>query len=429
MDTSDKGREQTVAEGDEIPFIFSVVFAPAMIVYTVFKRITYLLSSGFGMRKTDLLSRPDHIFVMTSSQEYRTHGFRKVGKQLLTDGSDVMFLCSPSASSQMDDWRENGFKVESFRQLLRYVSVSDLIIFLVRAVVTTYELRRVTTGEFEQSSVAYPFNSIFLEYIKVGSIEYLVEDNPAIHTYSLMPYQAQATISERLYVYQHGTQRSADDDAWAATTFFPANILIWGDAWFESFEQLIHSESKIHITGSPWHDHLSQSGDEGSDWDILFIGGSQAESHSRKWARLYEEVVTNVVQACNNNGWSLAIKLHPVESRKWYRDRGYEQYIVEFDDMQGALNSVDVAVTHYSSAFVESIATGTPIVLSEVWSYGLSDIRPVKGARFVENSQIEREIESLREVSLDSKHTFADNRLLNIGESVDQIGSLVAYGN
>lgn len=426
LDVSTKGREQTVAEGDEIPFIFSVMFVPLMIAYSILKRINYLLKRVFVWDESNSALTPDHIFVMTSTHAYRTHTFEEVGGRLLDENKDVMFLCSPSAADKMDDWQKKGFRTESFRNLLRFVSVFVLFVHVVRAIVAMYELRRITSGEFQESSLMYAFNSTFLEFVKFSSLEPMVEDDPAVHTYSLMPYQIRSTVSERLFVYQHGIQRRPDEDAWAAISFFPAILLVWGEAWVENFERLMHPKTRIRVTGSPWHDFLWKSRDSStSEWDILFIGGSQATTHSEKWERLYEELVAELVQTSEKNGWSLAIKLHPIEGREWYREHGWERYVTEFDGIRDALKSADVAVTHFSSAFVESIALGTPIVLTEQWSYGLSDIRPISGASFVDSEEMEKEIERVKGSDLDSDSIIENNNLLDIGQSVDRIVNTV----
>jgi len=422
LDVSTQGREQSVAEGDEIPFIFSVVFIPMIIAYTLLKRLIYRFKRGLAREKPDPDPLPDHLFVMTSSYEYRTYAFEEVGARLRENNTNVMFLCSPSAANQMEDWQQNGFQTESFRGLLRFVSVSDLFVTLVRSIIAMHKLRLLTSGEFQESSLIYALNSIFLEYIKFSSLGPLVKDDPVVHTYSLMPYQVRATVPEHLYVYQHGTQRSPADDAWAAISFFPATILVWGEAWVENFDPLLPPDTEICVTGSPWHDYLSESIDSTpSDWDILFIGGSQVTTHSGKWEERYKQLVTTLVEACENNGWSLAIKLHPVESSDWYRDHGWGSYVVEFDSIRDGLNNADIAVTHYSSAFVESIALGTPIILNEEFSFGLSKLRPIAGATFVDSDELEAEIRRVRESGFDSDSVIETSQLLNVGGSVDQI--------
>ncbi|MFB6186048.1 MAG: hypothetical protein ABEI86_04170, partial [Halobacteriaceae archaeon] len=398
LDVSNQGREQTVAEKDEIPYIFSVAFLPLIISYSIWKRLVFLGQGILSLETTRLSSIPDHIFVMTSTHKYRTYTFEKVGNRLLEENQEVLFLCSPEAAARMEDWHKMGFQTESFRNMLRFVSLLELFTNVIRSIIATYILRRTIDDEFESFPKLYVFNSILLEYIKFSSIKQIVGKNPAVHTYSLMPYQVQATVPRRLYVYQHGVQFTPDNDAWAAISFFPANILVWGNAWIENFEKLVHPESVLHVTGSPWHDYLSESEKECSaEWDLLFISGSQVTTHSEERERLFEELVANLIQGSENNEWDLAIKLHPAEDIEWYRSNDWDDYVVEFDSIRDALACTDVAVTHFSSAFVESIALGTPIILGEEWVQGLNGIRPISGASVVETNNIVNEIKRLRE--------------------------------
>ncbi|TKX47750.1 hypothetical protein EXE41_04130 [Halorubrum sp. SD690R] len=430
LDVSTKGREQTIAEKDEVPFIFSVVFAPLIIVYTIFKRTVYHIERRLSRTELSSATPPDHVFVMTSTYAYRTHTFEEIGKRLLDEGEDVMFLCSPSAADRMDEWRAKGFRTESFTQLLRFVHLSDLFGHIVRSIVSIYRLRRITSGEFQDSSLTYAFNSTFLEYLKFSSLEQLMEDDPTVHTYSLMPYQVRATSPEHLYVYQHGVQRSPEKDEWAATTLFPATIFVWGEAWVQNFEQLAHPDTRIKVTGSPWHDHLSKSKESiTSDLDVLFLGGSQVTTHSAERNQLYTELVESLVQACNDNRWTLAIKLHPVENGDWYREHGWDQYIVDFDNIRDALNNTDIAVSHFSSAFVESIALGTPIILSDDWDHGLNELKPISGVEFANDDDLEEKIQK-RISSIDADEEIVQNtQLLDIGQSVDQIVNTVMETN
>lgn len=430
LNISSRGREKSTAEGDEIPFIFSMAFVPLITAYTLLKRLAYCLKRVSNTGNSDRTPLPDHLFVMTSAHEYRTYTFEQVGKRLLEKNKNVMFLCSPSAASRMSDWNKKGFQTESFKNLLRFVSVYDLLIHVVRAVITMYELRRVTSDEFKNPSLRYTFNSIFLEYLKYSSLNRLIENSPAVHTYSLMPYQVRATVPERLYMYQHGVQFTPDGQYGGAKTFFPSTLLLWGEAWIKNFEPLTHSESKIYVTGSPWHNHLSEiSGKETNKLDILFLGGSQVTEHSEKREQMYQELVANLVKACKNSGWSLAIKLHPTESDEWYRQHGYENYVKEFESLEDAINSADIAITHFSSAFVECIAMGTPVILSEEFSDGLDNLRPITGAHFTRNNNIRKQIQKTKNLDGGSDRIIENNRILKSGRSVDMIMELISEGN
>jgi hypothetical protein len=430
LNISSKKREKSTAESDEVPFIFSMAFVPLLTAYSLLKRLAYCLKRVFNTENSDSITPPDHVFVMTSAHEYRTYTFEQVGKRLLEKDREVMFLCSPSAAGRMSDWRKTGFQTESFKNLLQFVSVFNLLLHIGRAIITTYELRRVTSGEFKQSSLIYGFNSIFLEYIKFSSLSQWVKDDPAVHTYSLMPYQVRATVPDRLYVYQHGVQFTPDGEYSGAKSFFPSTLLLWGKAWIKNFAPLAHPESKIYVTGSPWHSYLSEMIEEGTnEWDILFLGGSQVTEHSEKREQLYEELVANLVDACENNGWSLAIKLHPTETDAWYRQHNHEHHVKQFESLEDAINGADIAVTHYSSAFIECIAMGTPVILSEEFSSGLDKVRPVKGAYFIENDKIKEKIKNIRKSRVKSDEIIDDNCLVEIGTSIDMIMEIIYTGN
>lgn len=424
---SDMGRKQNTAEKDEVPFIFSVVFVPLMIVYIVLRRTVYRIRCVFNGDELDITSSPDHVFMMTSTHEYRTHTFEEVGERLLDENKEVLFLCSPDAVNRMKEWSERGFQTASFRYLLRFVSVRNIFVHLIKSVRLIREIKRITSDEFQDPSVKYAFNSIFLEYIKYISLQQTVSDNPGIHTYSLMPYQVRTTVPERLYVYQHGVQFTPNGEYSGAKSFFPSTLFLWGESWIKNFEPLTHPESKICVTGSPWHSYLSEMMEEGTnEWDVLFLGGSQVTEHSEKREQLYEELVANLVDACENSGWSLAIKLHPTETDSWYRQRQYEHYVREFESLENAINSADIAVTHYSSAFIECIAMGTPVILDEGFSSGLDKLRPIKGAYFIENDKIKDKIGNIKRSELKSGEIIEDNRLLESGCSIEMIMEIIS---
>lgn len=421
---SNKGREETAAEVDEVPFIFSVLFLPLIFAYTTWKRTAHIIATIFGATESGNSLEESHIFIMTSSSKYRSYAFEQVGKRLLEQDKDVIFVCSPDATDQMAEWREEGFQTESFIELLRFVSVLTLLVHIVRSVVELYKLKAIVPDEEYSYSTTYTFNSIVLEHIKYLSLNGLTDSDPVIHSYSLMPYQVLSTVPERRYVYQHGVQRKGDEKVWLASRFFPANILIWGEAWLGNFEDFLHAESRVQIVGSPWHDYLAESRKAETDtkeWDVVLIGGSQSTTRSEKKAEMYENLVGNLVDICEENGWELAFKLHPVENRSWYDERGWGDHVTEFDGINDALKNTELAVTHFSSAFVESIVLGTPIILDEAWSEGMSEIRPISGASFIQTAELE---ETMKEL-LNSEHTADDiadeTRLVDLGRSTERI--------
>lgn len=429
---ADKGNEKTAAEVEEVPFIFSILFLLLIFAYTTWKRANYIVASVFDTVGSRNSTNQSHIFIMTSSSKYRSYGFEQVGKQLLEQDKDVMFVCSPDATDQMAEWRAEGFRTESFNELLRFVSISTLLVHIVRSLFELYKLKAIVSEDEYSYSTTYTFNSIVLEHIKYLSMNGMTDSDPVIHSYSLMPYQVLSTVPERRYVYQHGVQRKGDGKVWLASRFFPANILIWGEAWLGNFEDFLHPDSTIQIVGSPWHDYLAESRKAERDtkeWDVVLIGGSQATTRSARKAEMYESLVGNLVNICETNGWKLAFKLHPVENRSWYDERGWGDHVTEFDGINDALKNTEIAVTHFSSAFVESIMLGTPIILDEAWSEGMSKIRPISGASFIQTEELEETMNEL----LHSEHTAEDiadeTRLVDLGRSTERILEEVTSGH
>lgn len=428
--TSDANRHQTTAEKNEVPFIFSILFIPLLSSYIFVRRFLFLFTSLVGSRKSLPEPTSGHIFVMTSTHNYRTYAFEEVGAELSDRGEDVLFVCSPSASEYVEELSEQGFRTVSYLNLLKFVTFRDVLASIPRSINHMRTLEDIVADEYPDQSYRFVLNAIFLEFVKTLSFELVAGDEPTVHTYSLMPYQVRSTALDRLYVYQHGCQRAPEkpgEGGWAATTFFPVTILIWGEAWVANYEQLIHQKCSLNAVGSPWFDGLSELTSEFTpvhDCDVLFVGGSQTASE--KYDTSYEEIVSTVVQACRDNGWSLAIKLHPVEQATWYEERGWEDYITEFEGIHEALISADVAVSHFSSAFVESLVVGTPVVLNEEWSFGLTRIRPIKGVSFVSTRKIEPEIERWITRGDSSERISVDNRLVNLGKSTERIANIVS---
>lgn len=421
---SSKGNEGTAAEIGEVPFIFSVFFMPLIFMYTTWQRTKNIITDSVGLGRSRNTSGASHIFVMTSDADYRSYAFEEVGSRLQEQGEEVMFLCSPDATDRMAQWREAGFQPESFMQLLRFVSITTLLVHIVRSIVELRNLRAIVPDEEYSYSTTYVFNSIVLEHIKYLCLKRLTSDNPTVHSYSLMPYQVLSTVPERRYLYQHGVQRNGDGEAWVASRFFPANVLIWGEAWLENFEVFIHEKSNIQVVGSPWHDYLAESRVEETDtneWDVVFIGGSQSTTRSEKKAEMYEELVSTLVAICDRNNWKLAFKLHPVEDSSWYDERGWGDHVTDFSGINDALKHTEIAVTHFSSAFVESIVLGTPIILNEAWSSGLSEIRPISGAYFTQIDGLEEKMKELLSSGQACGDIAEENRLADLGHATDRI--------
>lgn len=428
--TSDANRHKTTAEKNEVPFIFSILFIPLLTSYIFVHRFLFLLTSLGGLRNSPPDPTSGHIFVMTSTHDYRTYAFEEIGTELSDRDEDLLFVCSPSASEKVEELAEEGFRTVSYLSLLKFITFRDVLASIPQSIMYMRTLEDIVADDYPEQSYRFVLNAIFLEFVKTLSFRLIVDDKSTVHTYSLMPYQVRSTALDRLYVYQHGSQRVPDDpdeEVWKPTTFFPVTLLIWGEAWAVNYDQLIHEKCILEVVGSPWFDRLSElaSGFTPThDCDVLFIGGSQTSSEHDDAS--YEDIVSTVVRACRKNGWSLAIKLHPVEKASWYEERGWEDYISEFEGIHEALISADVAVSHYSSAFIESLVVGTPVVLHEAWSFGLTRIRPIEGVSFVSTTEIEPEIERLVVTNDLSEKSIVENRLVELGGATERIVDIVS---
>jgi hypothetical protein len=199
-----------------------------------------------------------------------------------------------------------------------------------------------------------------------------------------MPYQLKSVDSDRMFVYQHGVEADDGDRSFSIPKYAPVNYVIWGNVWFEEFKQKSHQESSIYPIGSPRYDRLVERRTERNvDIDVLFVAGSHVIDKTGFDGAAYRELVESVVDLCDRNDWKLAIKLHPVEDSSYYEQLGCDQYIVSEDDISTLLLRSDVAVTDLSSSFIESLAVGTPMIVTQSSSdRGYQSFRSVSGIEF-----------------------------------------------
>jgi len=216
MFTSNKDRHETTAEKNEIPYIFSICFIPLLIAYIVSLHAKHVLKSIIGLSSPPPSPTARHIFVMTSDHQYRTYAFEEVGARLDSEGENVIFICSPDATGRINRIRQEGLRAESYVDLLRFVSLRDVLRGVLHSAVIMYHLKEIVSESYPDQSYTFVLNAIFLEWIKTLAFGVVAVDDPAIHTYSLMPYQVESTIPERLYVYQHGVQRTSEGERFTA---------------------------------------------------------------------------------------------------------------------------------------------------------------------------------------------------------------------
>mgnify|MGYP000728307232 CR=1 FL=1 len=381
--------DRDISESGEIPFVTSPLFPVVIAGYLVLSRLLYLGRVVTGDADSFELGSSDHVFSMTSTRGYRTHTFLDVAQSARERGESVVLLCSPAAASEREDWEADGYRTVTHRELHGRVGVLAVFRGLVTTLALTRKLRATDDVEPGLGNALLYYNFVLLELVKRESVRPLTERDPSIHTFSPMPYLIDATESERVFVYQHGIQPPLGDKIMAAPFFAPLTYLLWGDPWQSNFRAYVHSGADLRTVGSPWYEHLAEKrrDDRDPSYDVLFVSGSHGLTDD-EIERQFERLVDDTVRVCEDRGYSLAVKLHPLEDRAWFDERGYGEYVTEFDDIDDALLDSRVAVTNASTAFVESAVLGVPVVVSDLWDYGLSALAPVDYVRFTDGPDV-----------------------------------------
>jgi hypothetical protein len=411
-----------ISERDEIPFLTSVVFPVVLLCYVVLVRFRGIGERLLGSDRSPTLGPDGHLFVMSSQSGYRTETFLEVANRLEDDGQEVVLLCSPSAESRQTDWEREGFVTTAHRTLHRRLKLWRVLRNALGSAMLVYRLQRVAGIPWRRLSLCYNF--LFLETVKRESLRELVEGTPKIHTFSPMPYLIDASVPDRTFVYQHGLQQPIGGRIMAAPFFTPLTYLLWGDPWHDLFGQYAHPDSRLEVVGSPWHDHLAEKGaDRGpTSYDVLFVSGSHTAVDSIIEDQ-FEVLVQNVVDYCDREGHSLAIKLHPLETPAWFERRGWAEYITEFDDIDDALLASRVSVTNGSTAFLESAAIGVPAIVADLWEYDLDDLAPMRRVTFTNGPEVTPAIEA----ALSDPDSDSDARLpVRLGGATDRIVRVVS---
>lgn len=383
--------EDSIAERDEVPLIGSVAFPLVFGLYLFARRFAFLIARFAGHAPEESLPADGHLFTMTSTHEFRTQAFVNIAAELQSRGHEVTLLCSPSGAAQRTEWEERGLSTATFDELLGRVRVSRLLGIVRKAIKARHRLDELGPYDTAAAPFALVVNVIILEQVKRECIREITLNEPSIHTYSPMPYLLESTGSDKVYVYQHGIQWHRDERQafdFSVPSFIPLTYFVWGDPWVSNFEEYAHPEARVLPVGSPWYDQLSkrETGVETEpSYDVVFVSKSpQSDSVPDKHLR-YEALFEAVLDICNKKDLSLAVKLHPNEPPDWYRERGWEKYIVEFEGIEEALQATRLAVTDNSSTFVESAALGTPMIVADIADVGLDALGPVSNTIFADD--------------------------------------------
>jgi hypothetical protein len=367
--------------------------------------------------KNEERNSSENLFVIGTSNKYRTYSLISVAKELQKQNKNPTILCSPSAKSRQKEWEKSNLDTITHTELHGYVSITSLIRFLPSAVLITNYIQKTIPHKTSGYDIIIAYNYVITEYVKRESVKPLMRENPCVHTHSPMPYIIENTIQNRIFVYQHGIQWKSANNLMAVPFYVPLTYFIWSDVWKESFNDAAHSESQIIPVGSPWHDHLANSNTKREpNFDVLLVSQPPYTSPDEKERN--KEFVRTVVDFCQKEELSLKIKLHPNESANWYKEQKLESYIDEFEDIDDALEQTRIAVTDNSSAFVESSVYGIPIVVADILNIGLASLAPVQNVLFPKDVD---DLPAAMTDALSGELPQTDRKVVETGSAIEQI--------
>lgn len=354
------GRHGT-KEYNEVPFLGRSVFPLAIMGYWLYRRARHLGRLDTAPQRFD-----GHLFVMHSTRHDKRRTLASVAKRLVVQGHEVLLLCSPEAENYRAGWEADGLLTTTFSEIVGTISTRRWLACFRTARRLLAGLRRRARESFAAAPTAIVFNFLFLEAIKTEALAQ-ISDRPTIHTYAPMGYVMEATDFDRVFGYQHGIMYGQEVDTGhqeyrrGYPFFAPINYLTWGGAWHEKFRYSTHPDTKLHPTGSPWHEYLNDyAADIDTEYDVLFL--SSAGRQTSEGEAAFEEFVRRLIETCERREWHLGIKLHPKETGDWYAERGWSSYVIEPQpEIQESLAMARVAITTGSSTLAEAMVVGTPI--------------------------------------------------------------------
>jgi len=414
--------DDVMIERDEVPFLGSRLFPLLISGYVVLRRFDFLIRSLLGLSRS-VVDDPDHVFTMTSDHEYKSYSFLEVATELQDRGESVLLLCSPASAPRRDEWEEMGLPATTFRELLGYCSLIALLRGFVESIKIVRQLRRLHPEAYAAAPTSLVVNVTVLEVIKRSALDGATNE-PVVHTYAPMPYLLESTRRDRVLTYQHGMLLAHEDKiAMGYPYYVPLTYFIWGEFSREKVAARAHPDSTLIATGTPWHDHLADLSRERTappSVDVLFVSGSHGLVADAEHEE-YEAVVSDLIDYCESTDLSLAVKLHPNESAGWYAERGWEEYVVDFDGILDALLDCRVAVTGWSSTMLESAALGTPmVVIDSLREPSIADQLDVDGVHFTDAEGFVERVDALLETEDgDGDATVAPSYVT--GQSVERI--------
>lgn len=348
-------------QSSSVPYINQIWFFPAILAYVCWKRMNGLITHG-----APTLS--GHVFCCSSGSAYRTESLFRLCDYFEYNGDETTMLTVSKAEEKFRaEYDSDSTSLVSFRECFSTVSPHQV----VKNIPKLWGISEKIAQSLEVKSVRYriiAFNFLVVEFIKYRSIENTISEVDSFHTFAPMPYQIRSISHEKIYAYQHGVESSKGTRASAIPRYAQIKYFVWGDLWTDRFRKKANSGSAIYPVGSPRHDALvdkRRTKTESGSIDVLFISGSHVLSQEGVNEAAYKDLVEMVVDICEQHGWEPVIKLHPIEGTERYEQWGYDEYITSETDIEALLLESEIAVTDLSSAYIESICLGTPIIVTQ----------------------------------------------------------------
>lgn len=399
-----------------VPFVHRWFFLPAILAYITVKRLT-------GIARATAPVVEGHVFCCHSTADYKIAAFFELFDAieepctvLAVEGAKRRFLDSENRPEDA---------VVTFGETFTRVSP----IGVLRALPWLWRITREVGDGLEVESTRHRivvFNFLVTEHVKSVALNQSARSVDSFHTYSPAPYQITSIPPQDIYAYQHGIETGRNDRSFAIPPYVPINYFVWGAPWKRSFERKAHPEASIYAVGSPRLDRIFRRHREvDPTYDVLFISGSHVLDAEHLDARAYRELVETVVEFAEEREWSLKIKLHPIETPERYEEWGYEAYVTPESDLEALLTNASVAVTDGSSAFIESVIIGTPVVVAQQsLDMGL-DRYGVPGATFPDSTAgVRRSLGDLHGRHV-SQEDLIDSDVLVVGDSVERIADVL----
>lgn len=403
-----------------VPFVHKYWFIPLFFVYVVGKFLV-----GVVLPKDTHVS--GHVFCCTSTSSYRSDSFFDLVEFFDNSRTSATLYCTSDCQRKYQDQDRKSANIATIGSTFR--NISPFAFF--RGIPDLWRVNMMMAKLLEVERFRWKvvvFNVLLAEHVKYLGLRSSIREVKSFHTYSPMPYQLLAVENTRIFTHQHGIQATSGNRAMAIPKFAPVNYLVYGAFWVDNFSRKAHPESNIYPVGNPRFDRLVERRTErSSEIDLLFVSGSHILDRSDFDECEYRELVESVVGICSDQGWKLVIKLHPIEGPEYYESWGYEEYITDEDDIIDLLLCSDVAVTDVSTAFLESILVGTPMVVTQHtdMDLGLDGIDDIEGLTFPESlTQARKDILRLKG-SIVSEAAISSSSIMEIGDTEARIERVV----